>query len=270
MIKGGFFESKLSDGVYDREYSSKDYADRWKKFLSNGIAVDGGGLITTKNEVSIIEDTMTTKVSIGSGYINGYDYNIISDEIVTHEAADPTNPRIDRVVVELNLDEATRAFVVKAIKGVPAVAPVAPDLIRTDSIWQLSLAQVLVPENVVVLNTGSVTDERSDDLLCGVSNVKLGITPPSGDVDVEMLKTEVQNQLTIERLSKDANDIFTEIQYKRLDGSLFKRSILSGGISPQYTSRTVNYYAQDGITIIKSLSFNLIYTGDDLTSEVIQ
>lgn len=269
MIKGGFFESKVIDGVYDREYSSKEYAQRWGRFIGNGISIEGGGLLTTENEVSIVTDTMTTEVATGAGYINGYVYEIATPEIANHEAADPTNPRIDRVVIELNLQEATRAFVVKAILGTPAASPEAPALTRNDEVWQISLAQVLIPANVVVLNTGTVTDERSNEILCGLANIKLGITPPSGDAEVEKLKIEVENKLTTERLNKDSNDIYTEIHFKRTDGTLFKKSVLSGGTSPQYTTRTVTYFNDDGSTITSTLNYNLFYTGDDLTSEVL-
>lgn len=180
-IKGGFFESKLIGGVYDRAYTADEYADRWARFVSNGISVIGGGELSTENQVSIVAGTMTTQVAIGSGYVNGYDYEVDAPEIVTHAAADPTNPRIDRVVIELNLQEATRAFVVKAITGTSAGSPVAPALTRNSEVWQISLAQVLVPANVASLNTATITDERANAAVCGIANVKLGITAPSGN-----------------------------------------------------------------------------------------
>lgn len=80
---------------------------------------------------------------------------------------------------------------------------------------------------------------------------------------------EKTGPLTMERLNKDANDLFTEIQYKRQDATLFKKSVLSGGASPQYTTRTVTFYAADGTTVVATQVYTLNYTGDDLTSEVI-
>lgn len=86
--------------------------------------------------------------------------------------------------------------------------------------------------------------------------------------DVNYLN-EKTGELTMVRLSKDANDIFTEIRYKRQDGTLFKKSVLSGGTSPKYTTRTVTFYASNGTTVTETKVFALTYTGDDLTSEVI-
>lgn len=70
------------------------------------------------------------------------------------------------------------------------------------------------------------------------------------------------------RSGKDANGIFVTLEYKRTDGTLFKKSVLSGGTSPKYTTRTVTYYAANGTTVLLTKVYTLTYTGDDLTSEV--
>ena len=70
---------------------------------------------------------------------------------------------------------------------------------------------------------------------------------------------------------KDANGIFTVVEYKRPNGTLYARSVLSGGTSPQYTTRTITYYAADGTIVIKTDPYTLIYDADgDLISEVKQ
>jgi hypothetical protein len=70
---------------------------------------------------------------------------------------------------------------------------------------------------------------------------------------------------------KDSNGIFTVVEYKRPDGTLYAKSVLSGGTSPQYTTRTITYYAADGATVIKTDPYTLIYDTDgDLISEVKQ
>jgi hypothetical protein len=70
---------------------------------------------------------------------------------------------------------------------------------------------------------------------------------------------------------KDSNGIFTIVEYKRADGTLFARSELSGGTSPQYTTRTITYYDTDGTTVLKTDTFILTYDADgELISEVEQ
>jgi hypothetical protein len=70
---------------------------------------------------------------------------------------------------------------------------------------------------------------------------------------------------------KDANGIFTIVEYKRANGTLYARSVLSGGASPQYTTRTITYYDTDGTTVLKTDTFVLTYDADgELISEVKQ
>lgn len=72
------------------------------------------------------------------------------------------------------------------------------------------------------------------------------------------------------RTTKDANNVFTVLEWNRPSGTRFKRSVVSGGTSPKYTRRTVTYYADNGTTVIATKVYTLTYTGDDLTSEVLQ
>jgi hypothetical protein len=75
----------------------------------------------------------------------------------------------------------------------------------------------------------------------------------------------------IYKSGKDSNGIFTTVEYKRLDGKLFARSVLSGGTSPQYTTRTITYYGTDGTTVLRTDTYTLTYDTDgELISEVKQ
>jgi hypothetical protein len=76
--------------------------------------------------------------------------------------------------------------------------------------------------------------------------------------------------LTLVRGSKDAEGIYTVLEFKRVDGTLFKKSTLSGGTSPEYTTRTVQYYAANGTTIVQTITYALTYSDGELDSEVIQ
>lgn len=76
---------------------------------------------------------------------------------------------------------------------------------------------------------------------------------------------------TLERTNKDVNGIFTTLTWKRPGGTKFKESVLSGGTSPQYTTRTVTYYETDGTTVKQQVVYALSYDVDgDLISEVLQ
>lgn len=66
------------------------------------------------------------------------------------------------------------------------------------------------------------------------------------------------------RLNKDSEDIFTTIEYHRPGSTLAKRSVLSGGTTPRYTTRTVTYFALNGSTVIRTQVYNLTYDADNL------
>lgn len=92
-----------------------------------------------------------------------------------------------------------------------------------------------------------------------------------GDLESHLADITAHGEvLSLYRLNKDANGIYTELQYKRPDGTLAKKSMLSGGTSPKYTTRTVTYYKVDGVTVVLTKTYALTYTEDDLTSEVLQ
>jgi len=76
------------------------------------------------------------------------------------------------------------------------------------------------------------------------------------------------DQYNMVRSAKDINGLFTQVDYNRYDGTLFIRSILSGGASPSYTTRTMKFYDIDGLTVVSTVVYALSYDGDgEITSE---
>lgn len=66
------------------------------------------------------------------------------------------------------------------------------------------------------------------------------------------------------RFGKDHKGLFTTIEWHRQDGTLAKKSVLSGGNSPRYENRTVTYYDADGETVKTVVVYDQVYneTGD--------
>jgi hypothetical protein len=78
-------------------------------------------------------------------------------------------------------------------------------------------------------------------------------------------------KFNVYKSGKDSNGIFTTVEYKRPDGTLYAKSVLSGGTSPQYTTRTIIYYDTDGTTVLRTDPYTLTYdVNGDLISEVKQ
>jgi hypothetical protein len=81
--------------------------------------------------------------------------------------------------------------------------------------------------------------------------------------------TNVEMDYKTYKTLKDANGVFTTVEYKRADNTLAIKSVLSGGTSPKYTTRTLTYYASNGTTVEKTVTRTLSYDADGvLTSEV--
>lgn len=89
-------------------------------------------------------------------------------------------------------------------------------------------------------------------------------------IEKEVAELQNANELSIVKSAKDSEGIFTTVTYKRKsDNTIFAKSVLSGGTSPQYTTRTLTFYNADGITVKATKIYTLSYDVDgDLVSEV--
>ena len=89
-------------------------------------------------------------------------------------------------------------------------------------------------------------------------------------IEKEVAELQNANGLSIVKSGKDSEGIFSTVTYKRKsDNTIFAKSVLSGGASPKYTSRTITFYNADGITAKATKIYMLSYDSDgDLVSEV--
>lgn len=159
-MNSGFFNAQLVDGVYDRRYNASIFAKYFKQFIGNGVyANPGNGLQVVGN------NGMSVQISLGACFIEGYfGYIDTTPDILQIEQAEANN-RIDRIVCRLNID--TRSIDVIVLKGISAVSPVAPSITRTDSIYDLVLADILVQAGATSISQSVITDQRTNSELCG-------------------------------------------------------------------------------------------------------
>lgn len=166
--------------TYDNEYYSEDFANWYRDLFSDGILIPGGTVLDTQLEVT---KTGTNQVTIapGSCIVLGRHGRMMRPYNLAITGVSEGKQRIDRVVVEMNEQE--RRFNLKVLQGEEAQSnPVAPEMRREEievslvkyEIWQLSLAQIIVKPTGIE----SITDERSENELCGVSIVVPGVEKP--------------------------------------------------------------------------------------------
>jgi hypothetical protein len=156
--RSGFFQ----DDGGDRQYTADQFANKFRLRETNGVFVQDSQTLTTELQVTANDTNLNVSVAIGGMNIQGYDYEVYSSaETLAIEAGDSLNPRIDRVVVKLDLDNGVRAALLEVKKGTPSATPTPPSLTQTGAVWEISLAQILVPQSASLILNSNVTDERT-------------------------------------------------------------------------------------------------------------
>ena len=119
------------------------------------------------------------KVTVGAGRgwvhpsrFTGYSITKREADTLTMPLADPSLPRIDRIV--MRYDAGARAASLQVLQGTASSAPTAPAISRTELIYDLCLAEITRPAGSTSISTGQITDTRLDEKLCGI--VRDGVT----------------------------------------------------------------------------------------------
>lgn len=159
MEKSGFFNS--SDG--DRVYDATDFAAYFGSLVSNGVFY-----ASATNLQATPGNGLAVSVAAGSAWINGYRYENTDDLNLPLTTANGSNPRIDRIVVRLS--QVSRNIQLAVVDGTPAATPSTPALTRTSDIYELGIADVLIPAAATSIATNNITDTRLNTSLCGLVN----------------------------------------------------------------------------------------------------
>ena len=119
------------------------------------------------------------KVTVGAGRgwvhpsrFTGYSITKREADTLTMPLADPSLPRIDRIV--MRYDAGARAASLQVLQGTASSTPTAPAISRTELIYDLCLAEITRPAGSTSITTGQITDTRLDEKLCGI--VRDGVT----------------------------------------------------------------------------------------------
>ena len=119
------------------------------------------------------------KVTVGAGRgwvhpsrFTGYSITEREADTLTMPLADPSLPRIDRIV--MRYDAGARAASLHVLQGTASSTPTAPAISRTELIYDLCLAEITRPAGSTSISTGQITDTRLDEALCGL--VRDGVT----------------------------------------------------------------------------------------------
>ena len=142
----------------DRAYSDKDFAEYYKMLFQDGVAIAAGDALKIKESAS---GGMRVVLSGGMAIMQGFQYINTDDLTVTVPVASTTQDRTDSVVIRH--DTNAREICVAVKQGDVTVE-------RTDLVWELQLATIIVPRNAVNIPAEYITDKRADETVCGYSS----------------------------------------------------------------------------------------------------
>lgn len=145
---------------------------RWARLLrETGIVEDVDG----EFEVEPISGELQVRVLAGHGYLDGVTVRTAEPTVLELDAADLTNPRVDRVVVRYRASDEVDpdAGELAILTGTPDPAPQAPEITQDpEGTWEELLADLDVGVAVSELVAGNITDgRRYSQVVGGVSFV---------------------------------------------------------------------------------------------------
>lgn len=227
-----FFDAVLVDGIYDRAYASKDFANFFADLVKSGV------LLTSSTNLQVIASSgMTVLLNPGVAFLKGQRYYNDAPKPISVPTANGSLDRIDRVVVRLNYPE--RKISTEVVSGTPSSNPQAPSLNRTEDIYDLCLAEIRVPRGSTAVPQSNITDTRLDTNICGV------VTGLIEQIDTSTVYSQLTEQFNAwfdglkSQLSGNvAGNLLMQIE--ELKEFVGKQGVTSGA-APEYTLTLSGY-----------------------------
>lgn len=171
------------DGIrYDAEDASGYLATR----LSGVYSAEEDFAVTAQGGLSV-------QVSAGQAWVRPARFkgrSIIMEQptTVVLTAADPVRSRIDRIV--LRYDAAAKKTRLQVLEGTPdSASPTAPDITRTELIYDLCLAEIKRPAGSTAVTVADIYDTRADEIVCGV--MRDGVHGIPAAMLIQMLRQKI-------------------------------------------------------------------------------
>lgn len=157
-VEYGFFNSLNGD----RKYNAEKLSAFFEGLISNGVfETVGNKLLVTAG------DGMSVNIDTGRAFINSHYIKNTAVLNLKLPAADVQFDKIVRIVIRCDTSTAVRAVFFEIKEGDPAISPAAPELTRNETVFEMALADVLIPANSESVNQGNISDLRMNTTLCG-------------------------------------------------------------------------------------------------------
>ncbi len=186
-----------SDGtpVYDRAITSAPLRKLIAKLLTDGVLPNP----STNLQVEA-GSGMNVVVNPGFAICAGGLKLEENQRTLAIQAADSNYDRIDTAVLRWNDNDSERICDLYIVEGTPAASPVRPALTRTESIWELGLADLFINKNSSAISNQRITDTRYESARCGIISA-------ISEFDTTTLYQQVQADLAGFKASEQADFI---------------------------------------------------------------
>lgn len=206
--RGGFYTNKNTNGVNDRVYSAEDVRKPYDVIFSDGLKPDVDGTAGDNLKVS---SNGGFSISVNSGFakLGGAWFENEAPYVITLD--NPTaSTRYDCVILRNDDSDAVRepSIYIKSLE----VVPTYDILERTDDVYEVCLAYIVVAPSSVGFSDSDIVDTRTTSGLC---NVMTGVGTTVVRAYRNTYYSESPNQqwlpIGIPQYSKDTDELIVSV-----------------------------------------------------------
>lgn len=148
--------------IIDRPSSAEELREVYKTFFSNGVFMnDSDAFQVTAG------DGMNVIVAAGKCGIEGTIGYEKSPRGLAVQSSSSTADRIDTVVLRWNANVEMRNIDLYVKTGIAQEVPVRPTLTRSETVWELGIADIFVAKGTGAISQARITDTRLQTERCG-------------------------------------------------------------------------------------------------------
>uniref|UniRef100_A0AAU8B0H2 Receptor-binding protein n=1 Tax=Dulem virus 36 TaxID=3145754 RepID=A0AAU8B0H2_9CAUD len=152
-----FFDSvQTGASSYDRIYNSDDFSDFFASFIGNGVILNSA----PQPLQTVVKSGMVVTVKAGKAMINGHMYELKEDTDIT--LTQNTTSSVRRTMILLELNGQTRDITLQTKNFSGSLIPS-----RTETLYQLFLANIRMPVNATSVSAADISDRRAVASECG-------------------------------------------------------------------------------------------------------
>ena len=209
------------------------------------------GVYSAEEDFSVTAvEGLSVQVSAGQAWVRparfkGRSIIMAQPETLTLTVADAVRSRIDRVV--LRYDAAAKKTRLVVLDGTPdSAAPAAPEISRTELVYDLCLAEIKRPAGSTAVTAADITDTRADETVCGV--MRDGVTGIPAATLIQRLRAEIDKVDKGSFYDKTETDALLDALQKQVDSKISSATSIaaSGSTYIRFTDGTQICWGEAG------------------------